>query len=193
MARYKEGGIESVERFKREWAEIDIPEMLVDLGEDLSREGLEETPKRVAKAWREMLRGYEMDPRELLSKTFDNDGTGIQLCRNIEFVSLCEHHLLSFFGYVSIAYMPNERVVGLSKLARLVECFSCRLQIQERLVEQMNAVIAEVLEPDFVVVLASAKHLCCVGRGVKAYSMEFETYATHGDVPNWVTPQLLRI
>lgn len=181
-----------MEQFKRQWQQIDIPELLTSLGEDLGREGLEDTPQRVSKAWKEMLRGYTMDPRDILSKVFENEGLGIQMCRNIEFTSLCEHHFLSFFGYISIAYMPSDTVVGLSKLARVVDCFACRLQIQERLVEQIADALEESLKPKFIIVLASARHLCCVGRGIKKSSMLFETYATRGEIPSWVAPELLR-
>jgi len=172
-----------VSQFKRDWEEkVSIPNLLLQLGEDLDREGLQETPDRVARAWKEFLSGYTMDASEILDKTFDAEGSGLQICKDIEFTSLCEHHLLAFLGTVTIAYVPDGRVCGLSKLARLVECYGRRLQIQERMTQQIADAIQEHLKPKGVFVKVQAKHLCCVGRGVKQGTMDFVTSAMHGKI-----------
>ena len=171
--------------------EVDLPEMLLSLGEDLEREGLLETPNRVYRAWKEFLEGYTLVPEDILEKTFEAEGHGIQICRNIHFTSLCEHHLLAFIGRVDIAYIPNERVVGLSKLARLVDCFAHRLQIQERMVEQIAETLHEAVEARGVFVVAKAVHLCCHGRGIKREGMYFTTSAVRGNVPESLQTTLL--
>ncbi|KKL26441.1 hypothetical protein LCGC14_2395240, partial [marine sediment metagenome] len=111
--------------FKEAWEKhVQIPDLLLSLGVDLDEEGLEETPERVGKAWEELLQGYTLDPEDILSRTFECEGHGPAICRNIEFCSVCEHHMIPFFGECHIAYIPGERVVGLSKLTRLVDCFA---------------------------------------------------------------------
>lgn len=159
---------------------MSIPELLIGLGEDLEREGLLETPDRVMRAWKEFLEGYTLSADDILDKTFDAEDSGLQVCQNIVFTSLCEHHLLSFYGHVTIAYKPRERVCGLSKLARLVDCFARRLQIQERMTSQIANAIWENLNPMGVLVIAEAKHLCCIGRGVKRDKMNFKTMQQYG-------------
>jgi len=161
---------------------IDLGGMLLQLGEDLNREGLQQTPQRVERAWREFLEGYTMDPVEILSRTFEAESTGIQVCRNIVFSSMCEHHLLPFFGQASIVYKPVCQVVGLSKLTRLVDCFAHRLQIQERMTQQIADALFEYVEPEGVLVICQAKHLCCHGRGIRRSQMEFKTTAQCGRV-----------
>ena len=150
-------------------------------GEDASREGLVETPHRVAMMYEEIFGGYEMDPADILSKTFDSGKmhdelseedidiytNGIVIVKDIPFYSHCEHHMVPFFGHVHIAYVPGQRVVGLSKLARLVECFARRLQIQERLTNQIADSINEILQPNGVMVIVQAEHLCMAMRGIK--------------------------
>lgn len=149
-------------------------------GEDPEREGLRDTPHRVAMMYEEIFGGYEMNPKEILSKTFDagkmhdevdSDAgiyiNGLVIVKDIPFFSHCEHHMVPFVGKVSIAYVPGDRVVGLSKLARLVECFARRLQIQERLTNQIADAINEELKPAGVMVVIQAEHLCMTMRGVK--------------------------
>jgi len=165
----------------RAWG-LDIRSLLLSLGEDLEREGLQDTPGRVERAWRELLEGYTLDAEELLSTTFEAEGVGIQACTDIYFSSMCEHHLLPFFGHAAIVYKPGKRVAGLSKLARLVDCFARRLQIQERMTQQIAEALYEHLEPEGVLVICSAKHLCCHGRGVRRSSMEFKTAVPIGKV-----------
>ncbi len=169
--------------FKERWEhEVNIPELLLSLGVELEAEGLEDTPKRVAKAWTEFLHGYTIDAEDVLKRTFEAEGEGIVLCRNIEFTSICEHHLVPFFGTCHIGYVPNKCVVGLSKLARLVECYSQRLQIQERLVQQICDAINVHLQPKSVLVIAQAKHLCCLGRGIKRTKMDFVCTSQTGQI-----------
>jgi GTP cyclohydrolase I len=159
--------------------------LLLGLGEDPEREGFATTPERVRHAWEEMLRGYTMDPEEILSASFENEDTpekGLHLIEDVSFSSLCEHHLLGFSGFCSVAYIPNKTVVGLSKVARLVECFACRLQIQERMVAQIADALMEVIEPRGVAIVASARHSCCTGRGVRSESMNFVTTTYRGEI-----------
>ncbi len=163
---------------------IGLPEMLLSLGEDLTRRELQDTPERMHKAWEEQLSGYTLHPEDILAQKWPIEGGGIQVCRNIFFSSLCEHHFLPFIGHCSIGYEPSGEVAGLSKLIRLVDCFAQRLQIQERLVNQIADAIDKHLEPRGVLVVAHAQHLCCVGRGVKRESVEFVTGAERGDVSN---------
>lgn len=166
-----------------EWHEkIDIPNLLLSLGEDLDREGLQDTPRRVEEAWHELLSGYTIVPEEVVKTTFASEGAGMQVCRNIHFTSMCEHHLLPFSGYVTIGYVPDQRVIGLSKLARLVDCYAKRLQIQERLAEQICATLYEGIEATGVLVIVAARHFCCTGRGVRRDKMDFMTSAIKGKI-----------
>lgn len=129
----------------------------------------EETPERVSKMWNELLAGYEQDPEEILGKSFDVGGAnGIIVVKDIEFYSQCEHHLVPFFGKCHIAYIPRDKVVGLSKFARLVECFARRLQVQERMTKQIMEAICNVLNPVGVMVIVEAEHMCMVMRGIKS-------------------------
>lgn len=133
----------------------------------------EETPKRVAKMWSELLDGYNKDPAEILSKQFDVDaggdvnGNGIVVVKDIPLFSQCEHHLAPFYGKVHIAYIPRNKVVGLSKFARLVECFGRRLQVQERLTKQIADAINDNLDPIGVMVVVEAEHMCMTMRGIQ--------------------------
>lgn len=137
------------------------------IGDDSSREGVIDTPKRVMKSWDELYAGYKQSPQEILERTFDSDGYDqMVILRDIEFYSMCEHHMLPFFGKAHIGYIPEKRVVGISKLARLVDCFGRRMQIQERLTKQIADAINDCLSPKGVAVMIEAKHLCMVSRGV---------------------------
>ena len=142
--------------------------MLKELGEDPGRDGLQKTPSRVAKAMRFFTRGYEQDPAEILTGAlFDVDYDEMVLVRDIDFYSQCEHHMVPFFGRVHVAYIPNGKVVGLSKVPRTVEIFARRLQVQERLTMQIAETIEQVLQPQGVGVVVEAKHLCMMMRGVQ--------------------------
>jgi GTP cyclohydrolase I len=149
------------------------------IGEDPSRDGLADTPERVLRAWREMTSGYGDDPAEILARTFDETSDEMVVLRNISFHSTCEHHLLPFFGEVSVGYLPG-KVVGISKLARLVDCFARRLQIQERLTRQIAESIEECLDARGVGVIVRAHHLCMGCRGVRQQNTEMVTSSMLG-------------
>ena len=145
-----------------------VREMLVRLGEDPDREGLSHTPARVEKAMRFLVKGYKEDPEALLRKALFTVGYDeMVIVKDIEMFSLCEHHLLPFFGKVHVAYIPNGKVIGLSKIPRLIEAFSRRLQIQERLTTQIAEAIQNAIEPQGVGVVIEARHLCMMMRGVE--------------------------
>jgi GTP cyclohydrolase I len=145
-----------------------VQEMLVRLGEDPHREGLAQTPQRVRKSLQFLTRGYTEDPETLLKGAlFTVSYDEMVIVKDIEMFSLCEHHLLPFFGKVHVAYIPNGKVIGLSKVPRLIELFSRRLQIQERLTTQIAETIQNVIEPQGVAVVIEARHLCMMMRGVE--------------------------
>lgn len=154
-------------------------------GDNPNRSGIEETPKRVVKSWHELYAGYNQDPKEILAKRFEverkESAESPVVLRDIEFFSTCEHHLLPFFGTVTVGYIPGNEVVGISKLARLVECFSRRLQIQERMCEQIADAIQSELNPRGVYVRAKAKHLCMVARGIQKQNAVMDSIAVRGE------------
>src|SRR5882672_62062 len=155
--------------------------MLARLGEDPQREGLRKTPGRVESAMKWMTRGYGMDPMELLRKaTFVEKHESMVLVRDIELYSLCEHHVLPFFGRAHVAYIPNGRIVGLSKLARVVEIYARRLQVQERMTDQIADAVQCTLEPAGVGVVIEAYHLCMMMRGVEKQNSRTVTSAVRG-------------
>ncbi|MBO5678782.1 MAG: GTP cyclohydrolase I FolE [Bacteroidaceae bacterium] len=138
------------------------------LGEDAEREGLVKTPERVARAMQTLTRGYRMDPKAVLnSAKFKEDYSQMVIVKNIDFYSLCEHHMLPFFGKVHVAYIPNGYITGLSKIARVVDIFSHRLQVQERMTLQIKECIQETLNPLGVMVVVEAQHMCMQMRGVE--------------------------
>jgi len=142
--------------------------MLKELGEDPGRDGLAKTPSRVSKAMRFFTKGYQQDPAEILTGAlFDVDYDEMVLVKDIDFYSLCEHHMVPFFGRVHVGYIPNGKVVGLSKIPRTVEIFARRLQVQERLTMDVAHTIEKVLQPKGVGVVVEAKHLCMMMRGVE--------------------------
>lgn len=158
-----------------------VVRILEYIGEDPRREGLIETPARVVRSWTELFSGYKTSPKDVLLKEFDADGYDeLIVCRNIEFYSTCEHHLQPFFGRAHVGYLPDKRVVGLSKLARLVEVFARRLQIQERLTHQIALALSDHLQPRGVGVVLEAKHFCMICRGVNKQASEMVTSALEG-------------
>lgn len=151
------------------------------LGEDSSREGLLKTPERVAKAMEFMTKGYDEDPQEiLLSARFKEEYKQMVLVKDIEIYSLCEHHILPFYGKVHVAYIPNGYITGLSKIARVVECFARRLQVQERLTVQIRDSIQDALNPLGVAVVIEASHMCMQMRGVQKQNSATTTSAFTG-------------
>jgi GTP cyclohydrolase I len=155
--------------------------MLEHLGEDPARPGLVDTPQRFAKAMRFLTGGYEAEPADAVGGgVFPAEGDGLVLVRDVEFHSLCEHHMLPFFGRVHVAYLPGERIIGLSKIPRLVDLYARRLQVQERITEQVADALMELLEPRGVLVVAQARHLCMTMRGVEKQHSDTATRALRG-------------
>lgn len=151
------------------------------LGEDTAREGLQKTPLRVAKAMQVLTRGYEQDPNEVLSSAlFDEDYNQMVLVKDIDFFSLCEHHMLPFYGKAHVAYIPNGKITGLSKIARVVDIYSHRLQVQERMTQQIMQCIESALKPLGVMVVIEAKHMCMQMRGVEKQNSITTTSAFSG-------------
>jgi GTP cyclohydrolase I len=158
-----------------------VEAIITHLGEDAGRPGMRDTPKRFAKAMRALTSGYEGDPASVVGNgIFPAEGEGAVLVRDAEFYSLCEHHLLPFFGRVHVAYLPGERIIGLSKIPRLVELFARRFQVQERLTEQVADALVELLQPKGVLVVAEAKHLCMAMRGIETQHSSTATRALRG-------------
>jgi len=164
----------------RERVAAAVREILVAIGEDPEREGLRQTPRRVAEMYAELFAGLSIDPYEFLRVGFDESHEEMVILKDISFYSLCEHHLLPFFGCVHVAYIPNGRVAGLSKLARVVDAFARRPQLQERLTSQVADCILEALKPDGVAVVVEAEHLCLSFRGVKKPGTRVVTSAMRG-------------
>ena len=151
------------------------------IGEDADRDGLLKTPERVAKSLAWLTRGYELDPRTVIGDAlFEESHESMVMVRDIELYSMCEHHMLPFFGKAHIAYIPHKRIVGLSKLPRVVEVFARRLQVQERLTEQIADALEEVLAPKGVGVVIEAAHLCMMMRGVEKQNSRTITSAVRG-------------
>ena len=158
-----------------------VEDMLRALGEDPEREGLVDTPKRVVKSWNELFSGYDKDPAEVLGVVFEDGACDeMVILKNIEGYSTCEHHVLPFSYRCHIGYIPNGKVVGVSKLARLTEVFAQRLQIQERMTSQIADMLVEVLEPKGVMVVVEGQHLCMLARGVKQHNSTMVTSAVRG-------------
>ena len=145
-----------------------IAALITELGEDVSREGLLRTPQRVERSLRFLMSGYDADVNAVVNGAlFRAEGAEMVVVKEIEFYSLCEHHMLPFFGKVHLAYVPNQTILGLSKFARLVDIFARRMQVQERLTAQLADALEEVLEPKGVAVVSEASHLCMMMRGVE--------------------------
>lgn len=154
--------------------------LLEGIGEDAGREGLLETPERIARMYEELFAGMDQDAAKPLSRQFEVSEAGIVLEKDITFYSMCEHHMLPFFGKAHVAYLPDGRVAGLSKLARTVEVYARRLQLQERLTAQVADALMEHLKPKGVMVLLEAEHMCMTMRGVKKPGSRTVTVVTRG-------------
>jgi GTP cyclohydrolase I len=159
--------------------------VLTDIGEDVNREGLEKTPERVAKALQYLTHGYDLDPSQILkSAMFSEDHDQMVIVKDIEVYSMCEHHMLPFFGKAHVAYIPNGKIVGLSKIPRIVDAFARRLQVQERLTDQIKDCIEETLKPQGVAVVIEAQHMCMQMRGIQKQNSLTTTSAFTGAFEN---------
>ncbi len=177
-------------------------EILSDLGEDPDREGLIQTPERVAKAMQFIMHGYNLNPTEILEEAkFNEQYSEMVIVKDIEIYSLCEHHMMPFFGKAHVAYIPNGHIVGLSKIARVVEAFARRLQVQERLTCQIRDAIDQTLNPLGVAVVIEARHLCMMMRGIEkqnsvattsAFTGEFEKEPTRNEFIDLISAHLIR-
>jgi len=155
--------------------------LLARLGEDPTRKGLVRTPERVEQSLRWLTRGYEMEAREVIGRAlFEEQHESMVIVKDIEMYSMCEHHMLPFFGKVHVAYIPDGRIVGLSKLARVVDVFARRLQVQERMTEQIAEALSDALQPQGVGVICEAYHLCMMMRGVEKQNSKTITSAMRG-------------
>ena len=157
-----------------------IRDILIFIGENPEREGLKETPKRIVKSWQKLFSGYGQDPKNILKTFIDGSCDEMVILKDIEFYSTCEHHFLPFYGKIAIGYLPNKKIVGVSKLARLVEIYARRLQVQERMTTQIADSLMEVLEPLGVMVYCEAQHLCMTARGIEKQSSLMITSAIRG-------------
>ena len=161
--------------------EAAVRTILTEIGEDPARDGLIRTPERVARAYAELTAGYHVDPQALINGAiFDVDYDEMVIVRDIHFYSLCEHHTLPFYGHAHVAYIPNGKVIGLSKIPRIVEMFARRLQVQERMTVQIADFLNEVLAPRGVAVVAQGVHMCSVMRGVRKENASMITSAMRG-------------
>lgn len=165
-----------------------VKDILATLGEDAEREGLQKTPERVAKAYQFLTHGYAEDPRAILEEAlFEEDYSEMILVKDIEIYSLCEHHMLPFYGKAHVAYIPDGKIVGLSKIPRVVEVFARRLQVQERLTLQIRDALDDVLEPLGTAVVIEARHLCMMMRGAEKQNSMTTTSAMSGEFREGVT------
>jgi GTP cyclohydrolase IA len=158
-----------------------VHELLLNLGEDPEREGLKRTPERVARMYQEILAGYQTDLDSLVNGAiFETEYQDIVLVRDLEFYSLCEHHMLPFFGRAHVAYIPDGKIIGLSKIPRLVDMFARRLQVQERLTQQVAETLQDILHPKGVAVVVEGAHMCAMMRGVRKSEAKMVTSAMLG-------------
>ena len=198
MNRYRK--TEEFDPKSLELVKHNFKEILEALGEDITRDGLARTPERVAKSLHFLTQGYQLDALQIMkSAVFDEHHSEMVIVKDIELYSLCEHHMLPFYGRAHIAYIPNGKIVGLSKLARVVDVYSRRLQVQERLTTQVRDCIMEALQPLGVAVVIEAKHLCMMMRGVQkqnsvtttsAFTGEFEKQSTRNEFINLISSRL---
>ena len=161
---------------------INISDLLKNIGEDTNREGLLETPRRVADAYEFLTSGYHKNIEEVMNDALFNEKYDeMVLVKNIDFYSLCEHHMLPFYGKVHVAYIPYGKIIGLSKIPRIVEVFARRLQVQERMTQQIADTLEQYLQPRGVAVVSEAHHMCMMMRGVEKQNSSATSSAVHGD------------
>lgn len=165
---------------KRPTIEESIKNIILSLGEDLSRDGLKDTPRRVAKSYEKLFAGYKQSPKQVLTVFEDRHYDEMIVVKNIEFYSTCEHHMLPFFGKAHIGYIPSGKIIGLSKLPRLVEIFARRMQNQERLTCEIAEALKELINPRGVGVVLEARHFCMMARGIEKQGSEVVTSAMLG-------------
>ena len=180
---FEEDGINMVKstRIDFEAARRSVTELIKAIGEDPEREGLQRTPERVARMYSELLSGYSTDPDRFINGAlFNITYDEMVIVRDIEFYSLCEHHMLPFIGRAHVAYLPAGKVIGLSKIPRVVDMYARRLQVQERLTRQIADFLSEALQPQGVAVVVEAMHMCSMMRGVKKHDARMTTSAMHG-------------
>lgn len=159
-----------------------IHELLVELGEDPGREGLVKTPERVAKSWDYITRGYRQNVKDVINGAlFEENARGMVIVRDIEFYSMCEHHLLPFFGVAHVGYIPDKKLLGISKIPRIVDMFARRLQLQERLTQEVADTLFEILQPKGLGVVMEARHMCMQMRGVEKSQSITTTSAVLGE------------
>jgi len=175
-------GLDSIStNVEYEMAKKNVYELIKALGEDPEREGLKNTPHRVARMYTELLSGYNMDPKRIINGAlFSINYDEMVLVRDIEFYSLCEHHMLPFLGRAHVAYIPADKVIGLSKIPRIVDMYARRLQVQERMTRQIADFLQTTLQPQGVAVVVEAVHMCSMMRGVKKHDARMTTSAMHG-------------
>lgn len=175
---------EKIEQYNTEATDIlsnNYKTIIENLGEDVTREGLEKTPERVAKAMQYLTHGYGLDPLQILkSALFTEDHQQMIVVKDIEVYSMCEHHMLPFFGKAHVAYIPNGKIVGLSKIPRIVDAFARRMQVQERLTDQIKDCIQAALEPLGVAVVIEAQHMCMQMRGIQKQNSVTTTSSFNG-------------
>jgi GTP cyclohydrolase I len=160
-----------------------VREMLIEIGEDPDREGLLKTPERVARAWAFLTKGYREDPMDLVNKAvFESAANNMIIVRDIEVYSLCEHHMLPFYGRCHIGYIAKDKVLGVSKLARIVDCYARRLQIQERLTAQIAREIMDAVNAEGIGVVMECRHLCMMMRGVEKQNSVMTTSSVLGSI-----------
>ncbi|MCM3748435.1 GTP cyclohydrolase I FolE [Paenibacillus pasadenensis] len=165
----------------REQIEYHIREILKLVGEDVEREGLLDTPARVTRMYEEIFAGYEVNPADVLGVTFDENHEELVIVKDIVYYSQCEHHMAPFFGKIHIGYLPNGHILGLSKMARLVEAVTRKLQVQERITSQIADILDEALQPQGVMVVVEGEHLCMCSRGVKKPGSKTITSGVRGE------------
>ncbi|WP_306326645.1 GTP cyclohydrolase I FolE [Streptomyces venezuelae] len=179
----------TIGEFDEKRAEAAVRELLIAVGEDPDREGLQKTPARVARAYRELLAGMRQEPEDVLTTTFDLGHDEMVLVKDIELVSFCEHHLLPFHGVAHVGYIPAEtgKITGLSKLARLVDVFARRPQVQERLTTQIADSLMKILEARGAIVVIEAEHMCMSVRGIRKPGAKTTTSAVRGQLRDATT------